>query len=62
MSDMKEVLEQIVSRTIVSIEVHKAYDDFDASFTLHLDDGSKLYVSSRGFTDGSSIATIDYEE
>lgn len=58
---MKETLDKIVGLTVATVEVNKAYDGMESSFCLTFTDRTILYVSSHGFNNGTSIATVDIE-
>lgn len=56
---MKDELQKVVNRTVKSFTVSHSYDGLESSFTLTFTDGTELDVSSQGFSDGSSVATVD---
>lgn len=59
MSDMQNMIDSFVGRTVTSVNVFtNAYGD-ERSFEMTFDDGSTMDVSSRGFSDCSSVVTVD---
>jgi hypothetical protein len=55
----QELLQSMVGKTISSIEVSSNYDDMPCRIEISFTNSDKLEISSRGFSDSSSMLNID---